>query len=352
LHNYPIEARTPGLAAAFGLALRTAPFALFRFVQWSALATVSALILAIAIAGGTWLTVSVNRIAGTIVMLAAVVAWAFLWLPFANRISFGTLCRHILILTQLITTGRTDERGEGMFAFSKRVVSARMGDLATVGRLYRTINSALYRLSRVLGFADGVLDIDLEWLRRLIDRVVAWVSPYLTAVVLSYGLARGDRDFSQAGRDGICYSAQNGRALMKTVIGAFLLESVLVAPLWLAAFAGFGFAAFRFTYVQAGGDWAAMSQHGLAGAAHAHQLALLAAIAAGVVAGLLLGLLAVKTLREAMVRPALLAMVLIKFHLEVEDQPLDDDWRDRMSEADDVLKGLDDFRWRARRLRG
>jgi hypothetical protein len=351
LHNYPLAARQPGLSAAFGLALRTAPFALFRFLQWSALAAISVVILTVAIAGGTWLTVSVNRYAGAIVMLGAIIAWAFLWLPIANRISFGTLCRHILILTHLITTGRSDENGEGMFAFSRRVVTSRMGDLATVGRLYRTINSALFRLSRVLGFADCVLAIDLSALRRFIDRVVVWVSPYLTAVVLSYGMARGDRDFSQAGRDGICYSAQNGRALMKTVIGAFLLESLLVAPLWLAAFAGFGYAAFRFTYVQAGGDWPALIQHGgLAVAAKAHQLALLGAIAAGVVAGLLLGLLIVKIVREALVRPALLAMVMIKFHLAVENQPLDEGWRERLNDADAMLKGLDDFRWRARRL--
>jgi hypothetical protein len=338
--------RTPGFFAALKLTFKAFPYALFRFLHWSFFATVSAIMLALILGVGTALTIYVQKWVGVGVLLGGVVAWAFLWLPFMERKTFATQCGHIAILTELITKGQLGNGNQGMFAFGKALVAQRLGALETIWDVYRTINNAIRKLMNVLNFADRWLPIDLGPVKRVIYRVIGWASPYVTSVVLSYGIARDDKDFSAAGMDGLCYSAQNAKGLLKTAIGAVILEQLLVLPWWLLSLAAFVPGVFYVMFSAMGGDFAALEANAFA-FAKAEPITFLASAAAGLLIGGLFAYLTVRTVRESFIKPLLVTMVMLKFHVAIENQPLEPGIKDKVMSADSGLGKLDELRYKA-----
>lgn len=347
-HAYPLTVRKAGLIAATKLSFKTLPYALFRFGQASLFAGVGALQLCVIAALAYVLVTFVHPIAGGVVVLAGLLAWALLWLPFVEHKMFASWCGHVAILTELVTKGSVGNGSQGMFAFGRELAATRLGDIETVWEVYRTINRSLRRLGNLLNFADDLLPIDLGPVKRLVHRVVSWAAPYVEGVIVSYGLARGDRDFQAAGADGLCYGVQNAKSLFKTALGVLLLEQVALLPAWVASLALFVPGLFYVTYVAAGGDFSAL----LDGNAAAIQRDMLPFIAAAGVGGLVGGafsLLAVKTVKEAFVKPTLLTMVMVKFHVAIENQPLDPSVRARVLDANSGLTKLDGARAMLRR---
>lgn len=346
LHAYPVAVRTPGFFAALKLSFKAFPYALFRFLHWCLFSTVSAIMLALILGVGTALTVYVQKWVGVGVLLGGVIAWGFLWLPFMERKTFATQCGHIAILTELITQGRIGNGQKGMFAFGNELVAQRLGALETIYDVYRIINRAVRKLTNVLNFADRLLPVDLGPVKRVVYRIIGWAAPYVTSVVLSYGIARDDEDFGAAGMDGLCYSAQNAKGLLKTAIGVVLLEQLLVLPWWLVSLAAFVPGVFYVVFSAMGGDFAAL-QANAAEFAKAEPITFLAAAAAGLVVGGLFAYLTVKTVRESFIKPMLVTMVMVKFHVAIENQPLEPGIKDKVLGADSALSGLDKLRYRA-----
>ncbi len=347
-HSYPLAVRQAGLIVATKLTFKTLPYALFRFAYASLFAAAGALQLC-AIAGLAFvLSTYVHAAAGAVVVLAGLLAWALLWLPFVEHKMFATWCGHVAILTELITKGQVGNGRQGMFAFGRELAATRLGDLETVWSVYRTINKNLRRVSNLLNFADDLLPIDLGPVKRLMHRAVGWVAPYVEGVIVSYGLARGDRDFKAAGADGLGYSVQNAKALFKTAFGVLLLEQVALLPAWVGSLALFVPGLFYATYAAMGGDAGALLD-GNAAALQRDVLPLAAAAAVGVFVGGAFALLTVKTVKEAFVKPTLLTMVMVKFHVAIENQPLDQNVMARASGAGEGLARLDGARAMLRR---
>jgi hypothetical protein len=347
-HNYPLAVRTTGLIAATKLSLKTLSYALFRFGYSSLFAALG--MLQLCVVGGLAYVLStyVHLFAGAAVMLVGLLAFALVWWPFVERKMFATWCGHIAILTELITKGQINNGGRGMFAFGRELVAARLGELETLWDANRAINKALRRMSNVLNFADDLLPIDLGPVKRLLGRVVAWVAPYVEGVIVSYGLARGDRDFKAAGADGLCYSAQNAKSLFKTAFGVLVLEQVALLPVWVAALVTFVPGAFYVAFAATGGDVGVLLNANAA-AIQNDMLLLLAAACVGLVVGGVFSLLAVKTVKEAFVKPTLLTMVMLKFHAAIENQPLDQGVKARVLDANAGLAQLDGARAMLRR---
>jgi len=354
LHAYPLSVRKTGLFSALRLALKTTPYALFRLFHWSLFSALSALLLFAVVGASVASMMYLHQYAGAGVLLAGILAWALLWIPFVNRKTFGTLCGHIAILTELITKGQLGNGNQGMFAFAKETVATRLGELSSIQLVYDTIRRSLYQLARVLNFADGLLPIGLGPVHRLIHRVVGWVSPYITVVVLSYGIARNDDDLGVTGMDGLCYSAQNATPLLKTAVGALILQTLIVGPLWIVTLAAFVSAAFYLVFPIAGGDLAALQTVLVSGglpalveASNANPIPLLIAVLVSLAIGVAFAYPFVKTVRESLVKPTLITMVMLKFHVAIENQPLDPSWRERVSGAGTALDALDSARRKA-----
>jgi len=345
-HAYPVTVKTPGFGSALKLSLKVLPYGLFRFAHWSAFAAISTVMLVAVLGLGTWLTVAVNRWVGVAVIFGGLIPFALLWLPFVERKTFGTKCGHIGLLTELITRGQVGNGKQGLFAYARQIVQTRLGELSTLHDVHRATNRTLRQTTKLLDFLDDLLPIDISTVKSVIYRLVRGTSRYLDAVILSYGFARGDRNLVDAAIDGIGYCAQNGRSMFRTAIGVLVLDKVLMIPVWVGTLATVIPGVFAGTFVAQGGDLAVLTANAAA-VIKAAPLPFLIAAGAALVVGGLLSLLIVRTVRESLVQPVLLTMVMLRFHSMVEGQPLDPSWADRIRGAGDGLGTLDGLRRRA-----
>lgn len=348
-HNYPVAATETGLGSALSLAKRTLPYAWYRYVESVLLSAVNFAFLTVLVALTIGAYVYVHKYAGGALLIAGALGLIFWLLPMTDRQSFVSHCGHIALLTNLVTHGEVGNGQEKMFKFGRALALSRLGELDTIWRVNAAIRDTTRRAVRTLNFIDHWLPIDLSIIKRVIYRVVDWAMPYINAVVLSYGIARKDNDFANAGVDGLCYSIQNAKAIVKTAIGAFLLEKVILAPLWFVTALSFGVAACMGVLNFTGADVILLQTNPRA-FFQAQPILGLSALAAGLVIGPLVAHLIVKTISEAFVRPMLIAMVLLRFHVTVRNQALDAALRARLVDGNETLTTLSDTTGQLTRL--
>lgn len=345
-HAYPVAAESTGFFAALGLSLKVLPYALFRFAHWSLFMAITiGMVIGVLALGGT-LAVMVNNWAGTIVLFAGLVPIFWFWMPFVERKTFGAKCAHIAILTELVTRGQIGDGRQGQLAYAKQLVATRLHDLTSIWDVYRSVNRTLRQLTKTLNFVDDLLPIDISFIKRGIYALVRGASRYLDAVVLSYGLARGDRDFSAPAIDGLTYCAQNGAKMFRAAVGVIVLEKVMLLPLWLGAGLGSVGGVFAATLAAQGGSVSALFSDATA-VIKAAPAPFLIAVAAALVIGTVIALLIVRTVRESFVQPTLTTMVMLRFHKMVQNQPLDEGWKQKLRQAGDGIGQLDQIRDRA-----
>lgn len=345
-HTYAIAERKTGFFVALRLSLKLLPYALFRFAHWSMFTAISIAMVVAALGLGTFLSIAVNKWVGVVLIFGGLIPFAWFWLPFVERKTFGAKCAHIAMLTELITKGQIGDGRQGLFDYAKHVVTTRLGDLCSLWDVHRSVNRTLRQLGRVLDVIGTWMPIDISAVKRVLYAVVSGVSRYLDAVILSYGWARGDQDFADPAIDGVVYCAQNGRKMFTTGIGVVVLEWLMVVPLWLMAALGSISSVFAATYAAQGGDLAALRVD-LVGTIKAAPVPVLIAVGAGLVVGGLIAWLIVRTIRESLIQPTLITMVMLKFHNAVERQPLEESWKERLRGAGDGLGQLDDLRRRS-----
>lgn len=345
-HAYPVADNGSGFFAAMKLSLRVLPYALFRFAHWSMFAAISVVMVLAAVGLGGWLAVAVNKWAGTIVMIGALVPIFWFWMPFVERKTFGAKCAHIAILTELVTTGAVGDGRQSLFVYAKQLVDTRLHDMTSLWDVHRSVNRTLRQLTKSLNFIDGWLPIDISFIKRAIYALVRGASRYLDAVILSYGLARGDREFSAPAIDGLTYCVQNGKKMFRSAIVVVILEKLMLLPLWLTAAVGSIGGVFAATYSAQGGSLAAL-QSNATSAIKADPLSLLIALATAMVIGTAIAVLVARTVRESLIQPTLTTMVMLTFHKMVKGQPLDEGWKQKIRAAGDGINRLDKLRTRA-----
>lgn len=303
------------------------------------------MVLGVLAIGGT-LAALVNKWAGTLVMFVGLVPIFWFWMPFVERKTFGAKCAHIAILTELVTRGSIGDGRQGQLGYAKQLVETRLHDLTSLWDVHRSVNRTLRQLAKTLSFVDDLLPFDISFIKRGIYALVRGASRYLDAVVLSYGLARGDREFSAPAIDGLTYCVQNGAKMFRAAIGVLVLEKVMLLPLWLGAGIGSIGGVFAATFAGQGGSLSALFSDAAAvvkGAPGPFVIALAAALIVGSVVALLI----VRTVRESLVQPTLTTMVMLRFHKMVQNQPLDEAWKQKLRQAGDGIGELDQIRSRA-----
>jgi hypothetical protein len=311
-HTYPLAVGDAGFFTAAGLLRRTLPYALVRFGILLGVSVATIVWYAVAFGGWAWLATHVQKGIGVAWFLACCGVYGYFWWAAVRYFLYLLKCGHIVVLTDLITTGRIDDGGKGMFAYGKEVVKSRFGEVNVLFAVDLLVKGVVSALNRTLDFIAGLLPLPgLSSLASVANAVLRAATTYIDETVFSYGLARKETNPWLSARDGVVYYAQNSKEILKTAVWIVVLDKVLSAVIWVVMLApAFALAA---AMPGAGGSvWFAL-------------------VAAALLAS---------TIRSAFLRPLFLVMVMVKFHVQVREQPIDEAWEARLTGLSDKFRQL------------
>ena len=240
-HAYRLVERDASLTAAVGLMQQSLPYAVARFGVLFGASVVGIVWLTIMIGGGAWLSDHIAHAFGVVWVLFCLVGAGFVWGTLLRYALHLIDCGHVAVLTELITQGRVGNGAESMFAYGRRVVTARFGQVNLLFGLNALVRGVLQAFHRTLDWLGELLPIPgLDGLARLLDIVLGAATRYLDKVIFSYTLARGDGDPWQISREGVVYYCQNAKPILGTAVRVVIFEYVLTALLWVLLLAPAG----------------------------------------------------------------------------------------------------------------
>jgi hypothetical protein len=314
-HAYPLAIQDAGFGTAFGLLMKTLPYALVRFGVMMAASILTIVAWVIALGGGAYLGTHVAPAVGWIWVIGWLVAFGFFWRLFFRYFLYLIKCGHIVVLTELITRGQVANGSEGMFAYGKRVVTQRFGEVNALFAADLLVEGVVRAFNRTLDFIGSLLPVEaLQQLLGLVRAIIFAATTYIDETIFSYGLAREERNPWASARDGLIYYAQNAKEILKTSVVIVLLDYAFSFVVWLIMLAP-----------------AVAISHALP------KSMFLASIVAWVIALLFAG-----SVRNAFLKPLFLIMVMVKFHLLIRGQPINAEWESRLETVSDKFRQIKD----------
>jgi hypothetical protein len=302
---YGLVVRDTRLRTAFGLLIKSLPYAFVRFgilAIWS----IGCILWVLAAFGGARaISAELAPALGPAWLIACLATAIWIWATALRRAMHLLACGHVAVLTALITRGQTgDDRGS-MLGRGEDLLMRRFGEPAVLFGMTRLLRCNFRALHATFDWTDQV--IYPPWLRtsRTLKRALQFaLKGYQEKAILSYNLARNEDDPWAVMRDGFVYYAQNAERLLASSVRAALIEMVSTSLLALMLLAPVAVATFILPD--------AMQPQGSA-------IAVLTAI------------LLAAALRSAFIKPLFLIMLIVRFHVLVEDQAIDRDWRERVA---------------------
>ena len=311
-HAYPLAVRDHGLATAFGLVMRSLPYALARFGVHLAFTVGCIIWLIVAFGGAAWLTAHIAQAFGLVWLVVCLVGAGWFWVTILRYVLHLIACGHVAVLTELIVRGQVGNGGESMFAYGRRIVTERFGQVNALFGLNALVRGIIQSFHRTLDWTAELLPIPgLESVASLISVILRAATRYLDKVIFSYNLARGEQDPWAGAREGIVYYCQNAMPILKTSIWIVIQERVLSFFLWLLL-------------LVPAGTITVMLPH--------------AVREVGGLITVVIALLLASALREAFIRPIFLVMIMIRFHALAENQPINAEWADRLAQMSDKFR--------------
>lgn len=303
-HRYPLVVRDASLTAAFGLLLRTLPYALMRFAVMVAFTVITIIWLCVTF-GGAALASRIAPVFGVVWFVLCAGAFGWVWWGVLRYGLHLIACGHVAVLTELITKGQIGNGTESMFAYGRRIVTDRIGQVSVLFGLNALVRGVLESFHRTLDWISEMLPIPgLEAIASLINVVLRAATRYLDKAIFSYILVRADTDPWTGAREGIVYYAQNAKLILKTSLWVVVLERVLSLVMWLVLLAP----------------------------AAAITLMLPASVRnSGSIISVVIALLLAGSVRSAFIKPLFLIMILVRFHTEIENQPINEAWDARLA---------------------
>ena len=311
---YPLAVRDHGLATAFSLLMQSLPYALARFGILLACAVICIIWIVVAFGGAAWLGNHIAGVFGLVWLLTCLGGAGFVWGTILRYVLHLLACGHVAVLTELITRGQVGNGSESMLAYGRRVVTERFGQVNALFALNLMVRGVLVAFHRTLDWISEILPIPgLEGIASLVNIILRAATRYLDKVILSYNLARGDEEPWRGAREGMVYYAQNAVPILKTAVWIVIMERVLTVVLWLLLLAP--------------------------AAAITVMLPSSVRESGGIVTILVAALLA-GPLRAAFVKPLFLIMMMVRFHALIENQPINQEWDDRLAGISDKFRDL------------
>jgi len=312
--SYPLAVRDYGLVSAIGLLLKSLPYALARLGVSLAFAFTGILWIVVAFGGAAWLGAHIAGAFGLVWLVICVVGVGWFWRTILRYLLHLIECGHVAVLTELITKGEVGNGAEPMFAYGKRVVTERFGQVNALFALNMTVRGILSAFHRTLDGLSEILPVPgLEGLSNLLNMVLRAATRYLDKVIFSYNLARGDRDPWDGAREGLVYYCQNAKPVLMTSAWIVVLEYGLTLVLWILL---------------------------LAPAAAVTLMLPSGAREGGAFVTILIAALLAAALRASFVKPLFMIMIMVRFHGLIENQQINAEWNERLSQISNQFRSF------------
>jgi hypothetical protein len=319
-HSYPVTQQTFGFGAAAGLLMKTAPFVVARLAILGAMSLVGLVYWVVAIGGFVLLGVK-SPIVGWAWLVAMLVAAGWFWRAVVRYFLYLLKAAHIAVLTELITKGSIGNGGEGMFAYGKRVVTERFGEVSALFAVDLLVDGIVRAFNRTLDWVSNLLPVPgLHSVMGVVKAVLRASTTYIDETVFSYNLARGDSNVFRSSKDGLIYYAQNSKEILKTGVYVVVLEKVLSFVVFWVVF--LPVLAAVYVLPSTFGAWIPIT-------------------------ALVGGFLFAGAVQQAVLKPLFLTMLLLRFHSLVRGQPINLEWDRRLESATTKFRELKDkaARW-------
>ncbi len=313
-HSYPLAISDARLTTALGLVMRTLPYALARFGVLLSFSVITMIWYALTFGGFALLSAKVAGVLGFAWLIGGFGIYGYVWHTAARYFLYMLKAGHIAVLTELITHGEIRGHDDGMFAYGKRVVTERFGQMNAMFALDLLVHGVVRAFNRTLDWIASLLPVPgLDGVTGVINAIVFAAATYIDETILSYALARGDTNVFRSSRDGLVYYAQNSKEVLKTGVWIVVLDKVSSVATWLAMLVP----AIALTWMLPA------SIQGVGG--------FFTLLVAGLFAW---------NLRAAFLEPLFLTMVMVKFHVTARDQVINLEWDERLSRVSDKFVAL------------
>jgi hypothetical protein len=315
-HSYPLAVQEPGLASALSLLMRTLPYALVRFGILIGFSLITIVWFVVTIGGASLLSGMIHPWIGVGWLIAGLGAYGYAWWFVVRYALYLIQAGHVAVLTELITTGQVANGSMGMFAYGRRVVTDRFGQVNLLFALDLLIKGVVHAFNRTLDWVARLLPIPgLQSIVAVVNAVVRAATTYIDETIFSYNLARGDDNAWRSSKDGLIYYAQNSTEILKTALYVVVLDKVLTVVLWVVML------------LPAGLVVAVLPMSLRAG---------------GMLVGFVIAALFASNARQAFLKPLFLVMVMTKFHIVVRSQAINLEWDARLSSVSSKFTEIKD----------
>lgn len=314
LHEYPLTTRDSGVITAIGLLIRSLPYALMRFAVLLAFSVACVVWMVITIGGSVWAGTHIAGVFGLVWFVSCVAVAGWFWTAILRYLLHLIECGHVAVLTELIVHGRVGNGAESMFAYGKRVVTEKFGQVNALFALNLLVRGIVNAVHSTIEGVGRLLPIPgIESIDKLVAAVLRAATRYMDKVIFSYNLACGAADPWKGAQEGIVYYAQNAKPILKQAVWIVVLEHVLSALLWLVL-------------LIPAAAVTAILPHAVreVGGIVTIGVAVLFALAA----------------RGAFLKPVFLIMIMVRFHALVEHEPINRDWVERLSRISGGFRAL------------
>ncbi|MGH9142603.1 MAG: hypothetical protein ACRD2I_15840 [Vicinamibacterales bacterium] len=313
-HNYPLAVRNSGVVTAFGLLIRSLPYALMRFAVLFAFSCACIVWLVVTVGGSVWAANHVAGALGVAWFVSCVVVAGWFWTAILRYLLHLIECGHVAVLTELIVHGRVGNGSESMFAYGKRVVTEKFGQVNALFALNLLVRGVVNAVHSTLEGVGHLLPIPgIESIGKVIDAILRAATRYMDKVIFSYNLACGGGNPWRSAQDGVVYYAQNARPILKQAVWIVVLEHVLSALFWLVLL------------VPAAALTASLpSSVRELGGVLTVGIAVLFALAG----------------RGAFLKPIFLIMIMVRFHELIEHEAINQDWVARLDQISTRFNAL------------
>jgi hypothetical protein len=313
-HRYPLAVRNSGLMASIGLMLQSLPYALMRFAVLLAFSVACIVWIVITIGGAVWAGSHIAGAFGFAWFVSCAIVAGWFWTAILRYMLHLIECGHVAVLTELIVHGRVGNGTESMFAYGRRIVTEKFGQvnvLFAMNLLVRGVVNAVHNTIEGIGNMLPIPGVDS--IANLITAILRAATRYMDKVLFSYNLACGDTNPWRNAQDGLVYYAQNAKPILKQSVWIVVLEHVLSAVMWLAL---------------------------LVPAAMVTAILPQSVREMGGIVTIVIAVLFALAARGAFLKPVFLIMVMVRFHVLVEHEPINQDWVVRLNQLSDKFRDL------------